>query len=135
VESIQIMSAIRVLIVDDQPSFRRHLRQLLTHAGLMVVGEAGDMRAARELTQDLQPDLAVVDVNLPGENGVSGTPQLMTLAPNMRVIVVSAHDDGAQVLQKSVVEAGAEAFIPKDDLDLNVVKKWADLPSSERNGG
>jgi hypothetical protein len=39
------------------------------------------------------------------------------------------------VLQKSVVEAGAEAFIPKDDLDLNVVKKWADLPPSERNEG
>ena len=71
------MSTTRVLIVDDQSSFRRHLRQLLTHAGLTVVGEAGDMPEAKELTRSLQPDLAVVDVNLPGENGVSGTPQLM----------------------------------------------------------
>jgi two-component system, NarL family, nitrate/nitrite response regulator NarL len=125
-ESIQIMSAIRVLIVDDQASFRRHLRQLLTYAGLMVVGEAGDILAARELTQSLQPDLAVVDMNLPGENGVSGTPGLMALAPNMRVILVSAQDDNARVLQQSALEAGAEAFIPKDDLELAVVEKWAE---------
>jgi DNA-binding NarL/FixJ family response regulator len=120
------MSAVRVLIVDDQPSFRRHLRHLLTYAGLMVVGEAGDMRAARELTQNLQPDLAVVDVNLPGENGVSGTPRLMALAPKMRVIPVSAQDDRARVLQQSALESGAEAFIPKDDLELAVVEKWAE---------
>jgi len=118
------MSAIRVLIVDDQPSFRRHLRQLLIQAGLLVVGEAGDMPGARELTRDLQPDLAVVDVNLPGESGVSGTRQLISLAPNMRVILVSAQDDSAHVLQKSAMEAGAEAFIPKDDLELDLVKKW-----------
>ena len=109
------MSKTRVLIVDDQFSFRRHLRQLLTHAGLTVVGEAGDVPEAKELAHDLQPDLAVVDVSLPGESGVSGTPQLMALAPKMRVILVSAHQDHAHVLQKSAAEAGAEAFISKDD--------------------
>jgi DNA-binding NarL/FixJ family response regulator len=122
------MPTTRVLSVDDQASFRYHLRQLLTRAGLLVVGEAGNMPEARELTRNLQPDLAVVDVSLPGESGVSGTPQLMALAPNMRVILVSAHGDSAQVFQKSAVEAGAEAFISKDDLELEVVKKWADLP-------
>lgn len=125
------MPTTRVLIVDDQASFRYHLRQLLTHAGLFVVGEAGDMLEARELTRNLQPDLAVVDVSLPGESGVSGTPQLMALAPNMRVILVSAHQDSAQVLQKSAVEAGAEAFVPKDDLELEVVKKWAEKDDHE----
>jgi DNA-binding NarL/FixJ family response regulator len=115
-----------VLIVDDQASFRRHLRQLLTHAGLTVVGEAGDVPEARELTRDLQPDLAVVDVSLPGENGLSGTPQLRALAPKMRVILVSAQNDSGQMLEKSAIEAGAEAFIPKDNLELEVVKKWTD---------
>ena len=121
------MPTTRVLIVDDQSSFRRQLRRLLTHAGLTVVGEAGDMPEAKELTRSLQPDLAVVDVNLPGENGVSGTPQLRALAPKMRVILVSAQQDRARVLQKSAVEAGAEAFIPKDDLELEVVEKWAEV--------
>lgn len=120
------MSTTRVLIVDDQASFRRHLRQLLTHAGLTVVGEAGDVPEARELTRDLQPDLAIVDVSLPGENGLSGTPQLRALAPKMRVILVSAQNDSGQILEKSAIESGAEAFIPKDDLELEVVKKWAD---------
>jgi len=116
----------RVLLVDDQPSFRRHLRQLLSHAGLTVVGEAGDIPGAVELVRDLAPDIAVVDVMLPGESGVEGTPQLKALAPNMRVILVSAHHDRAQVLQRSAEEVGAEAFIAKDDLDLDVVRKWTE---------
>lgn len=129
------MNVIRVLIVDDQTLFRRQLRQLLTYAGFLVVGEAGDMREAKERTRDLQPDLAVVDINLPGENGINGTPQLIVLAPKMRVILVSAQQDRARLLQKSALEAGAETFVPKDDLDLDVVKKWADLPYPKRNEG
>lgn len=127
---IQFMKPVRVLIVDDQPFFRRQLRQLLTQAGLTVVGEADAMPEAKRLTQQLQPDLAVVDVNLPGENGVSGTPQLIALAPTMRVIVVSAQEDRAQVLRRSAIEAGAQAFVSKDDLELDVVKKWAEKPNS-----
>jgi DNA-binding NarL/FixJ family response regulator len=124
------MPTTRVLIVDDQASFRRHLRHLLTHAGLTVVGEAGDVPEARELTRDLQPDLAVVDISLPGENGLSGTSKLRALAPKMRVILVSAHNDSGQMLEKSAIEAGAEAFIPKDNLELEVVRKWAEIEMS-----
>ncbi len=126
------MSMTRVLIVDDQPSFRRQLRQLLIHAGLTVVGEAGDMLEARELTRSLLPDLAIVDVNLPGQSGVSGTPQLLDLAPKMRVILVSAQQDRARVLQKSALEAGAEAFVPKDDLELELVKRWMEKADSQK---
>ncbi len=129
------MTTTRVLIVDDQESFRRHLRQLLTQAGLDVIGEAGDIPEARELTRSLQPDLAIVDINLPGENGVAGTPQLTALAPNIRVILISAQQDYSQVLQKSDVEAGAVAFVPKDDLELEVVKKWMDLPFAAGDQG
>ena len=116
----------RVLIVDDQPLFRRHLRQLLSHAGLIVVGEADDIPTAKELVRDLKPDIVIVDVMLPGESGIAGTPKLKALAGNLRVILVSAHHDSAQVFQKSAEEMGAEAFIPKDDLDLDVVRKWTE---------
>jgi NarL family two-component system response regulator LiaR len=112
----------RILIVDDQPSFRRRLRQLLAQAGLTVVGEAGDIPQAKELVLKLNPDLAVVDVILPGESGVDGTPQLTALAPCMRVILVSAYHD--QVLRKKAVESGADGFYPKDDLELGVVAGW-----------
>ncbi len=118
----------RVLIVDDKPAFRRQLRQLLTLAGLTVVGEAGDIPQAETLVQALRPDLAVVDVILPDVNGLEGTPRLKALAPNLRVILVSAHRDRAELFQTAAEEAGAEAFISKDDLDLEVVRAWSKDP-------
>lgn len=115
---------IRVLIVDDQPAFRRELRNLLTLAGFNVVGEAGNIQEARAQVQAAQPDLAVVDVMLPRVNGIEGTSQLKALASALRVILVSAHRDRASVFQTSAKEVGAEDFIAKDDLDLSVVRAW-----------
>ena len=114
----------RVLIVDDQPAFRHHLRQLLTYAGLTVVGEAANIPEAEAQVQALRPDLAVVDVMLPGANGLKGTPRLKALAPGLRVILISVHRDRAEVFRTAAEEVGAEAFIPKDDLDLGVVRAW-----------
>lgn len=117
----------RVLIVDDQPTFRRQLRQLITHAGLTVVGEAGDIPAAEDLVKECHPELAVVDVMLPGLSGLEGTHRLKALDNNLRVILVSAYHDRAQVFQTSAAEVGAEAFIPKDHLDLEVVRSWKQI--------
>jgi DNA-binding NarL/FixJ family response regulator len=114
----------RVLIVDDQLTFRRQLRRLLAHAGLTVVGEAGDIPEAETQVQALAPDLAVVDVVLPGVNGLEGTARLKALAPTLRVILISAHSDQADLLRTAAAQAGAEAFILKDDLDLSVVQSW-----------
>ena len=114
----------RVLIVDDQPAFRHQLRRLLTYAGLTVVGEAQDMLEAETQVQTLQPDLAVVDVVMPGVNGLEGTSRLKALAPTLRVILVSAHSDRAELFRAAAEEVGAEAFVPKDDLDLRVVQAW-----------
>jgi two-component system nitrate/nitrite response regulator NarL len=113
-----------ILIVDDQPNFRRHLRRLLTYAGFIVVGEAGDIAEAENLIQALQPDMAVIDVMLPGVNGLEGTPRLKALLPTLRVILVSAHLNHAELFRTAAVEAGAETFVPKDDLELNVVQAW-----------
>jgi len=115
----------RVLIVDDQPGFRRHLRQLLTYAGLTVVGEAGNIPEAERMVQELGPELAIVDVMLPGINGLEGTRRLLSLAPELRVILVSIHHDQADVFRTAAAEVGAKAFIPKDELDLPVVREWA----------
>jgi DNA-binding NarL/FixJ family response regulator len=113
-----------VLIVDDQPSFRCILRQLLTQAGLVVVGEAGDVPEAVLQAQALHPDLAIVDIMLPGCNGFEGTRRLKALQPEMRVIVVSAFGNFAQNFRNAATEAGAEKFVLKDDLELGLVKGW-----------
>lgn len=114
----------RVLIVDNRPAFRQHMRQLLATAGLTVVGEAADVPTAEEQVGRLQPDLVVMDVMLPGVNGLAGTPRLKAIAPALRVILVSAHRDQAHLFQSAAQEAGAEAFVSKDALDLDVVRAW-----------
>lgn len=114
----------RVLIVDDQPSFRRQLRALLERAGLNVVGEAHDIPDAETKTRTTCPDLAIVDVMLPGINGVEGTARLKTIAPRLRVILVSAYADRVNLFRQAARAAGAEMFIAKDDLDLEMVRSW-----------
>ena len=114
----------RVLIVDDEPAFRRQLHRLLAYAGLCVVGEAGDIPEAERLVTAFQPDLAVVDLILPGINGVEGIAQMKALYPGLRAILISAHRNQADLLRAAALEAGAEAFVPKDELNLSVVREW-----------
>ena len=118
----------RVLIVDDQSNFRYHLSRLLIYAGFEVIGEVGDILAAEEFLKSLehQPDIAVVDVMLPEINGLVGTLRLKALLPTLRVYLVSAYRDQAQVFQISAKKVGAEAFISKDDLTLTLIRKWKD---------
>jgi len=117
----------RILIVDDQASFRQQLRQLLNVAGLDTVAEAGDIPTAVELCSNLLPDLAIVDVILPGISGLEGVPLLKNAAPGLRVFLVSAHRDQAHVFQVAALQAGAEAFISKDDLEFDLVSQWKNL--------
>jgi DNA-binding NarL/FixJ family response regulator len=120
----------RVLIVDDLSSFRAHLRQLLTQAGIDVVGEAGDGPEAEIQAQALKPDLAVMDIMLPGPNGFEVTRHLKALIPSLRVIIISAYGNYAQNYQIAATEAGAETFVLKDDLELCLVRGWrADSPA------
>lgn len=115
----------RILIVDDQPSFRRQLRALLERAGLNVVGEACDIPDAERKTRATCPDLAIVDVMLPEINGVDGAARLKALAPNLRVILVSAYPDRVNLFRQAAQNVGAEMFVAKDDLDLAMVRGWA----------
>ncbi len=117
---------IRVLIVDDQPSFRRQLRALLSYAGFSVVAEAQDIPAAEEQVRLCHPDLAVVDLMLPGINGLDGIPRLKALAPDLRVFLVSVFRDAADMFRSAARDAGAEAFISKDELGLELVSAWKD---------
>jgi len=114
----------RVLIVDDQISFRRQLRQLLHVAGLTVIAEACDIDEAEQQVRTTLPDLAIVDVMLPGVNGIEGAARLKAIAPNLRVILISAYRDRAEIFRTGAREAGAETFISKDDLDLAMVRTW-----------
>ena len=110
----------RVLIVDDNLTFRRQLRKLLTHAGMEVIAEAGTIAEASALVQQHHPDLAIVDVLLPGINGLEGVPKLKALSRDLHIILISAY----QNFRESALQAGAEAFYAKDTLDLDTVRDW-----------
>jgi DNA-binding NarL/FixJ family response regulator len=115
----------RVLIIDDQPAFRKQLSVILAFAGLEVTGEAGTIYEALERLNDFSADLAIVDVDLPGLNGIDGTVLLKKASPALRVILVSAYTDQSTLFMQAAARVGAECFISKDRLDPAVIEGWA----------
>jgi DNA-binding NarL/FixJ family response regulator len=101
-----------VLIVDDHPSFRGSARALLASEGYDVIGEAETGGEAVQLAKTLQPDLVVLDVQLPDMNGFEVTALLRELEPAPDVVLTSSRDD----YTKAVVGTGARGFLPKDAL-------------------
>ena len=114
----------RVLIVDDQPDFRRHLSRLLRRAGFETVLEAGTIGAAEDSVAAHCPDLALIDLMLPDVDGLEGTPRLKALCPGLHVILISVLSNQCQSVRAAAVAAGAEDFFPKDELSINLVRSW-----------
>jgi two-component system LytT family response regulator len=90
------MTMLRALVVDDEPLARDELGFLLGQAGgVEVVGEAGSAARALELVDELAPDVAFVDLRMPGPDGLALAEALHARWPGLAVVVVSAHDEGA----------------------------------------
>jgi DNA-binding NarL/FixJ family response regulator len=103
---------IRLLLVDDQPAVRRGLRmRFALEPDLEVVGEAGDAVEAIPLARALRPDVVLMDVELPGMNGISALEMLRTATPRSAVVIFTLRDDAAT--QEKARAAGAEAFVAK----------------------
>lgn len=104
---------LRVLIADDHPVFRDGIRALLeATADIAVVGEATTGHEAILLAKELNPDLILMDVQMPGLNGIEATRQLVTAQPHTRVLVVTMFEDDASVF--AAMRAGARGYILKD---------------------
>jgi DNA-binding NarL/FixJ family response regulator len=106
--------ALTVLIADDHPLVRdalvRTVRQLQAE---VTVHEAGDLDALLRLARAGAADLALVDLNMPGMNGVAGLARLREAAPTLPVVVASGQEDATTI--RSVLGAGAVGFIPKSE--------------------
>jgi DNA-binding NarL/FixJ family response regulator len=104
---------IRVLLVDDQQLVRAGLRMLCdAEPGLEVVGEAGDGRAAIELAARLTPDVIVMDLRMPGVDGITATSRIIGERPSSRVLVLTTFGDDDHLYP--ALQAGACGFLLKD---------------------
>jgi DNA-binding NarL/FixJ family response regulator len=102
---------VRVIIVDDDPLARGVVRDALRDAGVIVLAEAGDGREAVSLTLHFKPDVVVMDVVMPGLDGITATAHIVERAPQVAVVMLSANDDDAIGMQ--ALRAGAIGFLPK----------------------
>ena len=101
----------QVLIVDDHGAMRAVLRDVLEEEGARVVGETDDGRAAVELTGRLAPQVVIMDLRIPGLNGLDATRRIKQLHPAVQVLILTAYDDPA--LDREAAAVGAYAFLVK----------------------
>jgi DNA-binding NarL/FixJ family response regulator len=107
------MSSLTVLIADDHPLFRKGMRSLLeTMTDITLVGEAKSGREAVELATVHQPDLVLMDLQMPEGSGLAATRELSKLSPNMRILVVTLFEDDDSIF--TALRAGAHGYILKD---------------------
>jgi DNA-binding NarL/FixJ family response regulator len=103
---------IRVVVVDDHTLHRDGTRQILdAYPDLQIIGEASSGELALELITQLHPDVVLMDIRLPGMNGIEVTRQLTRDHPDIRVLMVSAYDEDEYV--RGALEAGADGYLSK----------------------
>ena len=111
----------RIVIVDDHPLFRKGLEQLIHSDGTFAVcGEAGNAADAMEVIRKLNPNLAIVDLSLPGANGIELIKNIRAEFPKMPILVVSMHDESLYALR--ALRAGAEGYVMKHEAMANVIQ-------------
>jgi len=113
--------SIKVLLVDDHAIIREGLRSLLEKEPHMeVVADTDDGRKARDLVRNLSPDVVVMDITMPGLNGIEATSQITAESPNVKVIALSIHSKRRYVAD--MLSAGAAGYILKECLFDELVK-------------
>jgi DNA-binding NarL/FixJ family response regulator len=102
----------RVIVVDDQDLVRQGLRTILELGGVDIVGEAADGEAAVRIASELRPDVVLMDLRMPGVDGVEATRRIAALDSTIRVLVLTTFDLDQHVVD--ALRAGASGFLLKD---------------------
>jgi len=106
------MRVIRTLVVDDNADFRQRVKEFLaSEPEIEVVGEAADGQEAILKARELQPDLVLMDVRMPGINGISATRQLKDEMPELKVLMLSLYD--IDEYRKAALDSGASGYVVK----------------------
>ncbi|MBN1396959.1 MAG: response regulator transcription factor [Bacteroidetes bacterium] len=113
------MKTLKILVADDHEGFRRTLSSFLkSQYGIELVGEAADGREAVEKAKYLNPDLILMDIHMPGQNGIEATKTIKNHLPLTRVIILSM--DTSEISRKNVNEC-ADGFIAKSSVKSHLL--------------
>src|SRR6266404_5791421 len=114
------MGTLRVLVADDHEIVRKGLRSILEEQpGWEIAGEACDGREAVDKAKQLRPDVSVVDVSMPGLNGLEATRQMLRNDAEMKVLILTMHE--SDPLIREVLDAGARGYLLKSDASRDLV--------------
>jgi DNA-binding NarL/FixJ family response regulator len=114
------MPKARILLVEDHVVLRQGLKALFAYEpDLEIVGEAGDGHEALELISELHPDVILMDISMPGLNGIETTQQIRRRYPQIKVVALSMHTDEEYVFQ--MLRAGASGYVLKQSNSMEVL--------------
>ena len=106
------MSKLRILLADDHETVREGLKLIIgAQSDMEVIGEVGDGQAAVEQAQQLRPDVVVMDVSMPGMNGLKATQKLSERCPEIKIVALTRHKDDGYLQQ--LLRAGAAGYVLK----------------------
>jgi DNA-binding NarL/FixJ family response regulator len=110
-----------IVIVDDHPLFRKGLQELIhSDSSFGVCGEAGNASEAMDVIRKLHPDLVIVDLSLPGANGIELIKSIRAEFAKMPILVLSMHDESLYALR--AMRAGADGYVMKHEAMANVIQ-------------
>lgn len=124
------MQPVRLLLVDDHALFREGLGALLSHQDdFIVVGEAEDAESALAQARALAPDIVLMDVELPGEDGVNATRRLKLALPGITVVMLTVRDDSQTLFE--AIKAGAQGYLVKNVRSRELLEQLRGLARGE----
>ena len=122
---------ISILLVDDHPVVRQGLRLVLeNNPGFSVVGEAADGHEALEMVEKLEPDVAILDLALPGLNGLEVAHRIRQRRPNTRMLILSMHNTEAYVF--AAIKEGILGYVLKESATKDLVKAVEEVAAGRR---
>ena len=112
--------SLQIILADDHPIVRQGFKALLEREGFEVVGEASDGHEASRLAQTLRPDVAVLDLSMPGLNGLDAARAVLQASPRTKTILLTVHKEDQYVL--GALQAGVKGYVLKTQAIMEVVQ-------------
>jgi DNA-binding NarL/FixJ family response regulator len=115
----------RVLLADDAPVVRQHVKGLLEREGFEIVGEAADGQEAVKLAQALDPDVAILDLSMPQLSGMATAREIKQLCPRTQLILQTVHPEGHEIAL--ALRAGIRGYVTKTESAKDLVRAIWDV--------